>query len=383
MNILYIGPYRQTDGWGHAARDYIKALLTQNINLAIRPIYMSPRDSFLQNDDLDEDFLECEQRDANDSNHIIEHVLPNLYRKYRRPTHLICKLESAGLVNTPWGQMFTVPDSVLLTSAQEVEESLSCGVKNAFKIGEPVDVEKFNSPYQRIKFIPERSFNFYFIGEIIERKNLEALLIAFHTEFHTEENVNLVLKLTKPGVPEHLLSQEANSYIYDIKKNMRIYSDVSMYKKEILITNYIPEEEMWALHRSCDCFVMPSKGEALCRPLVDSIGFGNTPIITRGTSMEDVVSEKTGYIADSRPEPILTRQSYIPNMYTSRESWHSIDIFSLRKKMREAYDNREKEIRKEKIENGIDMVKNVFSHETIGKNIIKALNEYSDKVNIT
>ena len=28
MNITYIGPYRQNDGWGLAARDYLKALLT-------------------------------------------------------------------------------------------------------------------------------------------------------------------------------------------------------------------------------------------------------------------------------------------------------------------------------------------------------------------
>ena len=25
MNIEYIGPYRQTDGWGLAAKDYLKA----------------------------------------------------------------------------------------------------------------------------------------------------------------------------------------------------------------------------------------------------------------------------------------------------------------------------------------------------------------------
>ena len=40
-NILYIGPYRQNDGWGYAARDYLLSLLTTEHNISAVPIYLN------------------------------------------------------------------------------------------------------------------------------------------------------------------------------------------------------------------------------------------------------------------------------------------------------------------------------------------------------
>ena len=39
MNGLFIGPYRQNDGWGHSAVDYLKSINTQIKNMSARPIY--------------------------------------------------------------------------------------------------------------------------------------------------------------------------------------------------------------------------------------------------------------------------------------------------------------------------------------------------------
>ena len=39
MNGLFIAPYRQNDGWGFAAADYLEAINTQIKNLSARPIY--------------------------------------------------------------------------------------------------------------------------------------------------------------------------------------------------------------------------------------------------------------------------------------------------------------------------------------------------------
>ncbi len=41
MNGLFVGPYRQNDGWGMASRDYIKAISTQIPNLTTRPVYFT------------------------------------------------------------------------------------------------------------------------------------------------------------------------------------------------------------------------------------------------------------------------------------------------------------------------------------------------------
>jgi hypothetical protein len=40
-NVLFIGPYRQADGWGDASRSYIKAIASTNNNLTIHPNYFT------------------------------------------------------------------------------------------------------------------------------------------------------------------------------------------------------------------------------------------------------------------------------------------------------------------------------------------------------
>ena len=40
----------------------------------------------------------------------------------------------------------------------------------------------------------QNTFNFVFVGEFIERKNLQALLKAFHMEFELHEPANLMIK---------------------------------------------------------------------------------------------------------------------------------------------------------------------------------------------
>ena len=72
MKILFIGPYRQADGWGDAARHYIKALSHVG-DLAIRPIYLGS--SYCE---LDEDLLEYEFNDPKDYDVIIQNSLPHL-----------------------------------------------------------------------------------------------------------------------------------------------------------------------------------------------------------------------------------------------------------------------------------------------------------------
>ena len=59
-----------------------------------------------------------------------------------------------------------------------------------------VDFEKFKGPFKNVL---DGAFFFYTIMEANNRKNLGALIKAFHTEFAIDENVQLVVKISKPG----------------------------------------------------------------------------------------------------------------------------------------------------------------------------------------
>ena len=143
---------------------------------------------------------------------------------------------------------------------------------------------------------------------------------------------------------------------------------MSRYKKEIIILNRFSEAQMHSLHKNCHCMVMPSYGEAFCRPVVDALGYGNTPIVTDNTGMIDYIKKSNGYIVQSREEPVFTTQAPLPYIYTAKENWQSIDVLDLMAKMRDAYNNKDSKKKTNMSQ---------FSYKSIGKKIQKSIDSFT------
>jgi glycosyltransferase involved in cell wall biosynthesis len=115
---------------------------------------------------------------------------------------------------------------------------------------------------------------------------------------------------------------------------------------------------------------MPSFGEGWCRPALDALGFGKTPIVTDNTGMVDFINNQNGWVVPSRETPVTTVNRPIQYIYTSRETWFEIDILGLQKAMREAYTN--KAARQLKASQGLRDIAH-YSYESIGLKIKKLL----------
>ena len=373
-NILFIAPYRQNDGWGLAAKDYAKALETTKHNIAIRPIYMS---NSIDND-IDEQLKEMESRSFDNYDMVIQKVLPHLFEKSKIPSIGLFTLEVNNLKACPWYDNLQIMDGIMVPSTVEKDTIESAGIRvPTYAISEPVDTEKFKKEWGRLDIIPSNTFNFYFIGEYIPRKNLDALIKAFHVEFHRSEPVNLIIKTNLGGVNSQDLSQIVSENAKAIKQRMRIYNNPAMYKPELIITGRLSDDEMCQLHNSCDCFVMPSRGEALCRPAVDALGFGKTPIVTDNTGMVDFISDTVGWVVPSIETPIDTHTCPLPYLYTGRETWYDIDILALGGAMRQAYETKAHPV---KVAEGKRIAEQNFSHEFIGKKIERAIDEFDSRI---
>jgi glycosyltransferase involved in cell wall biosynthesis len=340
MNILYIGPYRQADGWGEAAHDYVMALHTTPHNLTIRPIYMAS--SLRQQIPKIIPKLETTKYDHYDV--VIQHVLPHLV-EYVHGSKNVClsMFETGSLEYTEWPRKLNcLIDELWVPSIQEKCDLMNSGVKIPIhNIGAAIDVTKFEKTHDMSRWLEYGlgdTFNFYFIGEYIPRKNLDALVVAFHREFSPDEPVNLILKVNKGGMTSTELANHLGKELTGLKKSLHLYQHVEMYKNDYLLTEYVPEAALYGLHQVCDCFVMPSRGEAFCRPAIDAMGFGNTPIVTNGTGMTSFIN-----------------------------TWSEIDILHLQRAMRTAYERRPLE-RARMQEAGRAKVQE-FSYENIGKAI--------------
>jgi len=340
MNILYVGPYRQNDGWGEASRNLVLALAQSKNECAIRPIYMGGNP---QRGELPNPFSSLETRKLPSYDAIIQHMLPNLFEYDARFGKNIGMFfsETAHLEYTGWVYKCNLMDEIWVSSEQEKKNLIQSGVTVPIKkIHVPVEVSKYERSYNKL-LMPQfgKEFVFYTIGEYTQRKNMHAAMIAFHLEFAPHEPVNLVIKTNRIDMHPQQLHQTVMKDIESLKQSFRIYESVGAYKQETVITDYLPEEMLLGLHSSADCFIMPSHGEAWCIPAMDALGFGKTPIVCSHTGTEEFINDQNGWVVPSHEAPVLAADPPIPFLYTAKETWRNINILELRKAMREAFEN--------------------------------------------
>jgi glycosyltransferase involved in cell wall biosynthesis len=151
-----------------------------------------------------------------------------------------------------------------------------------------------------------------------------------------------------------------------VKKELRIYPNTKDYGKEIIITEDLTEEQIKALHLSCDCFVCPTHGEGWSIPSFEAMCYGKTPICSNeGGPKEyiDLNNKNTGYLIDGVYDVCNHSDPAFGHIFTGREEWFHPSESEIKKAMRFYYDNRITSI------DGIKQGEK-FSFEKVGK-IIK------------
>lgn len=362
-NILYVGPYRQNDGWGLAAKGYLLSLLTTNHNITCVPIYLNNSAACDINDPT---ILAAESQTSKNYDIIIQKALPPAIcpNSYAKNIALIVLennlLYSDGLTNLK--QM----DEIWVPSNKERQCLQNSGIKNLTRaIMQPVpvyEIQKAINKNIKISFnhsIIEKSYKFYFIGEYIQRKNLQDIIVAFHTEFDLDEPVSLIIKTAIPGMSPNQSLKQIEEDIKQIKKRLRIRNN---FKQEIIITDRLSEDQLFSIHHSCDCFISVSYGEAFCRPAAEAVCFGNPVILTKNIGIEEMIEDNDKLIVSTQDQPVLVNnpsQMGGLDMYNANETWSIPSVLDLKKQMRVAFEKQPRVLSETYI--------NKFSYENIGK----------------
>lgn len=377
MKILYLGCYRDSTGWARAAIDYILALDKAGADVTCRPMKLNKATPIIP-----ERVQELENRPHKGLyDVVVQHTPPSYFDYYGGiPLNIgMYATETDRFDHSDWPQRINTLDRAWVFNHQSLCASMRSGIKiPATVIPHACDVSRYERAYKPLP-IRERlgdNFVFYFIGEFNRRKNITALLKAFHLEFDVNEPVSLVIKVNGSDDPieQVKIQNELNEHIGIIKDGMKLYGKRDNYKREIALVGNYTDEEIMRLHASCDCFVCPSYGEAWCIPAFDAMSLGRTPIVSNYAGFRQYLSPETGWLVDGHLEPVfgLHREtSFLPDLFTSREKWFQVDIDSLRQAMREAYENRQ--LREIKAKAGTQRAYD-FSHEKVGKMMLEDLN---------
>jgi glycosyltransferase involved in cell wall biosynthesis len=339
MKILYIAHYRENSGWSEFAKHHILALDAIGVDVVPRQVKL--------NDEWNEPhprIEELEKKSAEGCDVIIQCLLPHHYQYQGGAKNIgVYFTETSDFTYSSWPSHINMMDEAWVTNQDAIEVAKHSGIEIPVKQVSPaLDLSKYTQDYQIANDIKEQNGNeflFYFIGDFRRRKNLSAALKAFHIEFGPHEPANIVIKTTKYGIDSQRLRQDVINQISAIKTGLRLYPSLDDYKKEIIITDHLTDAQMGSLHKTCDCLVAPSFGEALGLVVLDGMGFGNYVISTDiGGPSEYILHGQDGFLTAINNDICFgVSEDTFPFLMTAREEWYNADIEDLRKQMRRAY----------------------------------------------
>ncbi len=368
IKVIMISPYLEGSGWAKAAWHTLAAMDAIGIDVVARPAkfndFKPEKPSWLT-------ALEAKSYDKYDA---VIHYLPpdNLFynaKLGRNISYFLCETED--IVATHWLDRLQLMDEVWVPTNFIRSALIKSGFSKPIRLVPiPCDTSVYYkswSVYEQIKREKQGDFLFYNIADFNKRKNIEALIKAFHLEFDYNEPVNLCLKLSKNQVCHEAYKVNLRDWCNFIKAGLKL----GRTKDEIILPeSYLTDTEIYGVHKGCDVFVSTSRGEGHNIPLVDAIGFGKTPITTNYSSPAEYINKLNGWSVDYNIQNCFGLQDFPGSLYSGRQRWAEIDIDHLRICMREAFEDQN--LRDDKSDGCADSIEQ-FSYENVGRVMKKAL----------
>jgi glycosyltransferase involved in cell wall biosynthesis len=363
MKVLYLSVMDQS-GWGYVSTNNILALDSTGVDLVVRaipfggiPQRFTPR------------MQELQARDISNVDVCIQHILPNsmVYNGSYGKNIAYYEAETSNYYDSMWTKYINLMDESWVPSLVNKNNAEWSGVTNSVKVvNHCIEWDRYQTlqPTAHVEEL-DGSYNFCFVGELSKRKNIAAILRAFHTEFHPSENVNLFLKLNSPGLNSDQCMQKFEGYHQVIKDGLKLRA---RYKEPIVVTGHESYGNVLSMMKQCHCFVSASYGESWCQPALDSLALGLNVIYTKGTGTEEFCGPGT-IAVKSHLSPCFGAVDTLPNLYSANDLWRDIDIIDLMYSMRNMYEQRNNQDRK-KIAESVKYL----DYKEVGKKMLETIN---------
>lgn len=324
MKVLYLSNYNDNTGWGNSALNNILAMHSAGIDVVVRSITYNG--NYTSSNEI---VYELEGKKVNKVDVCIQHVLPHLY-SYRAGMHNIgyCALETLDLKASGWHNYMAIMDEIWVPNKASFNSCIGAGIKNCKIIPHCINYDEIVGHKKTVEMKELRNtFNFFFIGEMTERKNIESLLEAYYNAFDPNiDNVNLFLKLSGPTE-----NNDANMQMYQHLDNfVKNKLGLKYYPNVSVMFDKLSREDLLSLMNQCHVFVCTSHGEACCIPAMEAMALGKRCIWTDGIGIDDY---GMGSRVKSYNEPCSHLGAPLPNLYTAKDRWKQVDICDLICKM--------------------------------------------------
>ena len=347
LKIEYLGEAYKNSGYGDATRRNIVLLKRAGFDVSVTQI--DSDDAKLADDWK---YQECKRlkNKFNNPDIRISHILACAMDKVHRPgVKNICYTTwETDLLPTDWVAKINKYSDECWVTAHRIKKIFEeSGIKVPVKVLPPTlfpeDIDAVEKPIDSehldpiINNLRPKNFCFYSIFQWIPRKNPDALLEAYVSEFDASEPVTLLLKAYRvdhsPAETKAMI-QLINNLTIEMGCGRELLPDI------LLIHEALSNESMRAVHKMGDCFVLPHRGEGTGLPIVDAIMFNNPIITTAYGGPEDFLTDYNKSKLSYQMRPVRNA-IWAYNYFNCYMNWADVSIKDLRRRMREAFEEGE------------------------------------------
>lgn len=266
-----------------------------------------------------------------------------------------------------WVEMLNEMTEIWVPSKFNQETFASAGVnlERIKIIPEPLDENKYNPinmfPYP-LKGLP--SFKFLSVFDWSARKGWELLIRAYFEEFSEDEDVSLILKVSKINEP----NTNPYSKIKDLTKKLGLKKLPHIH----IIQETLSQEDMIRLYAAADCFVLPSRGEGWGRPYMEAMAMELPTIGTRWSGQLAFMNDDNSYLINLESLVSIDPNDGMPAHFHGHR-WADPSVDHLKELMRHVFNHPTEAKQK-----GLKARKHLFprfSSQTIGQQIYQRMDE--------
>lgn len=331
MKIAYLANYREISGYSEAARGYINALNTTDIDVATRNIAILGVGEVSSFDN--------EKNGLDNVDVAVYHTLPDFYQRAEdcKNVGIFC-WETTKLPDRWVKNINKELDAVVVFNECEKYICEKNGIKVPVYVVSPA-IEVENKEFKRgtinSDITNDETYVFYNITDFNARKNLDDLLTAYLAEFRSSDNCILFLHIPCGNDVD---KKDKICGLIEYTKNSLKIND---YAKVFLSYNLASDKELYDIHCSGDTFISLSHGESWNIPMFNAYVLGNRIIFTECAGpieYLDIAADNCDvYVARGDLSPVSDMFSHDDEMYVGNGMWIEPRIKNVMEYMRKHF----------------------------------------------
>lgn len=335
MKIAYISVYRDGTGYGNAALSMMEAISKAGHDVV--PIWITLNKTPFKNSEF---VSKLEGGDLDNCDMVIQQCLPDMFVRISGVKNIgYFFWETDSFNSSGWKSGCELMDEIWVTTEEQALACINSGVnKSKIKIiDQPKENPKVNSSIFDLGYEVKNTYKFYTVSDYSNKKNINALIHGFLTEFSVHDNVSLIIKSYVSGKSKSESSFYIKNVISELKK--QIGKREQVYPKIVLITEMLSDDDLCSLEETCDCFVSMSRGEGEGLPLCSAAMRGKPVIAPKISGIKKNFLYQDLLISSFTPKKVFGMNS--DPYYNWQENWLDPSTTELCEKMRFVLENPE------------------------------------------